>query len=286
MKFYTPFRYSARHKCIVHAELVSGDDKKKRFKYTRLSGVRDVNRKLFFPGYKYANAVLAPPGCINKKTKRSSSRPVNCAGKKDGPQKGEALGKLIMRQLEATRKIYKKYSCSQRVFYNKETRSKFARTISTAKKKEAFLKTCNTMNSNTEKIWRWFDHKGLLLIAVDHGVGDLESKRGSGMDVVCMRALETNKVTLIEVKYGYTDYLYKHTHQPMNYPFGDKNDCPLHQHFLQLLATCDLYQRTHPDHEIEQCLLLRVDRDCVEVEPIPDWCVSRRTEMIDRINQR
>lgn len=81
---------------------------------------------------------------------------------------------------------------------------------------------------------------------------------GTAVDLVCVNM--NQEVTLIEIKAGYSNYLYKHTHAPMNYPFGDKNDCPMHQHFIQLLITADLYQRTNPHHNIQQALVLVVDK--------------------------
>ena len=283
MKFKSNVMYSSRHGGFVARERTY--EGSKRFKYTRLSGVHKVIKKVFFPNYKYADAVLLPRGLIDTAAQRVVSTPrLNSRGKKDGRQRGTALGKLVMKQLRASVLLYQKYSCPKSVFFDKSEGTKFARTIDNKKQKAAFLSRSGSLNTHTEKIWSFLDRKGLNPVAVDCPVGAVAGRpkrMGTGVDLVCVNF--NQEVTLFEIKSGYTKYLYKHTHVPMRFPFADKNDCPLHQHFIQLLLTAHLYQHTFPDHKITQAVLLRADRECVEVYPLPDWITSRRSDAVDAI---
>lgn len=290
--FKSCFLYSYRHSGFVARNRISKENK--RFTYTRLSGVHKVIKKVFFPSYKYADAILAPVGTVatrieraKKGTGAAASTKVNSSGKKDGRQRGKALGKLVMKQLKATVALYTKYSCSKRVFFDKKERLKFAREISDKRHKAAFISRCGSLNTYTEKIWSFLHLKGWNPVAVECPVGAVEHYRmGTAVDLVCMANTLDKQLVLVEIKAGYASYLHKHTHVPMNYPFGDKNDCPKHQHFIQTLVTADLYQRTHPGHNVLQAVVLRVDNECVDVEPLPSWMVERRAAVMNSVANR
>jgi hypothetical protein len=91
-----------------------------------------------------------------------------------------------------------------------------------------------------------------------------------------------NKVRPIELKAGYEGYLEKSTRYPMNYPFQDKPDYPLNQHFLQTATTGELYTYNHPAPEIVGAPMLLIFQTAGIKEPvIPKWIKQRMPQMLD-----
>jgi hypothetical protein len=84
----------------------------------------------------------------------------------------------------------------------------------------------------------------LIMIHCQFPVGCEALRLGTAIDLICVHQT-SRQVILVEVKTGGANYLMKAC-GPLNPPFHEHNDCLLHQWFLQLAFTTELYRLTCP----------------------------------------
>lgn len=84
----------------------------------------------------------------------------------------------------------------------------------------------------------------------------------------------------VQIKTGYEGYLEKATKYPMNYPFQDKPDHPLNQHFLQTSIEGDLYEYNYPEDAGPPLLFILQTGGIID-PAIPKWVKQRKPQMLE-----
>lgn len=84
---------------------------------------------------------------------------------------------------------------------------------------------------------------------------------------MCIDKLGHHRV--IEIKTGYDDW--KQHNGMMSTPFNMQNNCPLHQHQLQLACTNYMYKQTFRDRAVGKPLLMRFHSAGVEIVSLAKW---------------
>lgn len=281
-KKHSLFLWVQKRKCFGYR----ANPEAEKSRIISLSGAIPSIKRCFFKNYNFNTANLVTSGTQNQTPTPSSTSTagVNSHQRKDRRLKGTALGLLVCRQLEKTVDFFHRYSLSAAAFCKgPEARQDAAKMIiRSAKDKNAFNKWCKTLHSYTEMFWAEILRRKLRPYKTECIVGSVEHGVATAVDVVCLDPM-TQKYTLIEVKTNYTHYLNKCTSRMMSVPFQDLTDSPLHQHYLQLLLTYDLYIKTNPSHYVAQALLVRLDTLGTHVTCLPSYLVTRRSQMMSII---
>ena len=88
---------------------------------------------------------------------------------------------------------------------------------------------------------------------------------GTAVDVVCLDA--AGRVWIVELKTGYKNN-YRHFCGPLQAPFAAFDDCPYHQHQIQLLLTVELYRHMFPGVRVGGAAVVRVVDDGTVMYPL------------------
>ena len=273
------FVWNSRRKCFCARENPLAE----RSRLIPLKGAIPTLRRLFYPTYSYESANLVTAFSQKSSSPQSSeveAKHRNAYNKKDRRLRGTKLGLLIVKQLETTVGWFQKLNCDPRAFFDPSIRVAASRNITDVKTRTKFTSNVKNLHSYTEKIWSVLHKLHLIPIETERIVGSIEHGVGTAVDLVC-RDTVTGKIVLIEIK---TNYKFKDrcTSLPMRFPFQHLTDSPLHQHYLQLLLTYDLYMRTPgTDKNVSDVLLVRVDEKGVDVDRLPgDMIMQYRDTMM------
>lgn len=152
--------------------------------------------------------------------KNATNGPIACAHRRNKPggSRGKALGNRVDREL---------------VYYCKNRR----------------LPTYCT--SETTLLVKYLQESNLELIACQFPVADEMTKICTNIDVIVQQP--DGVYLLLEIKTGYDTYKRRYANY-MASPFELLNDCPLHQHHLQLLVTSLLFRRSFPHIIFKACV--------------------------------
>lgn len=138
-------------------------------------------------------------------------------------------------------------------------------------------KRVRTMHKMTERVLQAFRFKSWTPIAAQVPVYDLESRIGTAVDVLCTS--QQGHLLVVEVKIGYANGAHDAGKGALLPPFGAFTDCPKNQHFLQLAATLELFQKTY--NRRAYGILLRADEAAVHIHRLPDVFTSH--ELMPRL---
>jgi hypothetical protein len=123
-------------------------------------------------------------------------------------------------------------------------------------------------NRYVQKFWQVMKMQQLKPIATQVPVRHPSLALGTLVDVVCIDRHGNHRV--IEIKTGYDDW--KHSSGgSLQAPFTAHNDCPMHQHQLQLACTHYMYQQTFRDKPVGKPLLMRFHSSGVEIVQLAKW---------------
>lgn len=147
-----------------------------------------------------------------------------------------------------------------------------------------YQKLIHTRDNHSRLLFSYWNKHGFRVVATQVSCG-IRGVCATRADAVLLD--DDNRLVIAEIKSGY-DYLHSHTPHSMAYPWTDQNDSPLHQFFLQLAFTCELYCATYPHLESRMATprVFRVTPTLVESYPLPSWASGRMVEALAVLRRR
>lgn len=264
-------------------------------KHIPLPGVIKTLARLFYPRYKYENAVHVTQG---KKSRQEAEfdkekKTTNSYGKKDTQvwgatpyqrqKRGMKKGIRVEAQFDTCLYWYQRLGCGAVMFFQPLVQSAVARTLTdTNNDKKDFNSICKNLESYCEKLWGMMWQYHLIPIETQVVVGCLLLKRGTKLDIKCKHALNNKKVGF-ELKINCT-YKNECTGK-MSYPFHQQTDAPRNHHYLQSLLTWELYDRSWPNDKLSDYLVGWFDAIGCEVDRIPQDIITQKPLMLQAIMQ-
>jgi hypothetical protein len=241
--------------------------------------VEGLHRRLtrrFYPLYSFEKAEANCPGggedhsTATGKAKWSAWQRKRKTGSKT---KGQRKGCLADRHMTDTIRWFKKFNVPMRAFCDKAAGKKFARANQSALSKECYLYLMGHARSDMAvKIWNTMRINNFTPSDTQVRVGVKEWGLATAVDMTAKDAHGNDVV--IELKTGYTNYIHKHTAQPMRYISGNVSDCPANQHQLQLFVTTELFKRSKPHQGNVKSVIFHLTDTGVSLLHLKPWVTA------------
>lgn len=252
---------------------------------TPLKGVTKVLQRHVYPDYSLTKAVYGP---------LPSSHSLNMQKRGWRSKRGGCLhGIRVEKRIQTTIELSQRLGLPNKVFYDRQSRLRIGKTIADQKDRDALYRLCRLSSAarassravfrDTRNFWIQMDVLKLQPIKAQQAVGWALAGLGTAVDVVCKQKTD-NKTVLIEIKTGYSISYLRHTRHRMKAPYAQYNDCPYHQHMLQLMLTTKLYKQTFKDDVVADAMILRFDSNGFH-NPyrIQKWCYNGLSKLLSRI---
>jgi hypothetical protein len=252
-----------------------------------IRGLYDLLEEVFWPEYSYDKAKLgwqkANDGGRDKQWKPNYS-------KADPATRGKRKGVKADQVMKQSLDLKRKYEFSAGLYVKHGNVSKRVKRtqcekwmLEPGRQKEApvgdqavLMKLLNARIPDLRLLWGVYVKYGLRPVAsqVCCGIAGLTA---TAVDDVALNAQD--QLVPIERKKGGQNYLYKHTGDPLHYPFSDQTNCKLNQWLIEAAARYVLYCHSFPElaGRIGLPVLLRhcENPEVAEVFALPAWLVDR-----------
>jgi hypothetical protein len=260
--------------CALPAPRVRYDVKRKAIVFVGENavarGLVPSLKKQFYPMYDKKVAKFGPaPDAKEKKAKKEKK------GKGKAKSRGMAYGRLVDKQVGKGCITMQRHALDIRMLMSAATSEFKGRPDA-----KQVIKDVRAFRTRAEpavrNIFTTMQAMKLHPIATQYGVGSHALRVATFADVVCVPTVvgEEKERVVLEIKSGYTDGA-KHTGHAMRAPFTQFNDCPFHQHHLQLAGTVALMNNTLADHiragvvnPVTRAYILRASAGMVHVTPL------------------
>lgn len=216
-----------------------------------LHGVTKVIKRLFAPQYHPRYATHGPASHVVARARAAGRSPLAGAGRA-----GMKRGKRVDRELVRVVRLLSHARLTAAAYLAPEPLSATATTAAAVRALEALRTDAHPFVAHILRVLTQRLEPPLFPIDGQVAVGQFRVLRlGTAVDLVCLD--RDGGVWIVEIKTGYLENYHQYVAR-MKPPFEAFPDSPFYQHQIQLMLTCDLYERTFQTRVAGACVV-RID---------------------------
>lgn len=225
-----------------------------------LKGLTGVLKQTFYPAYTYRTHAVSVAATSHAPTQliRGSRR----------------VGIGLDRAMTQSVDLALRYALKPEVFWNSAEAERACAQMESKSNKSTLRGIAKRRIPYIRWFWSYLMMNNLRPVATQVAVRHPSLRLGTMADLVVVDARGLRHV--VEVKTGFENSLLAPANSSMRLSMQGHNDCPLHQHMLQLAATHSMYCSTHQSHAMGAPFLLRFDSRGVTCCKLDAWARGPR----------
>ncbi len=245
-----------------------------------LKGITKVLNKVFYPKYSYETATEGPSQIVPDPSAQSIVPHHTRRGRarKFASKAGLALGRKIDREITLTVNWFRQHSLPAAFFIDKKFRTRYVGAT------QEIRLACNRLAFHTRQFWCLAVKLNFTPVRTQVPVGNTSLGLGTCVDVLALDS--SGKTLILEIKHGFSSYLWRSTRHRMNAPFNLQTDCCANQFQLQLLLTTLLYKNEFPAVSVAGSWVIRCHSEGCDVYHLRPWACQNAAAMLETLKSR